>query len=61
MDPSADYLIMVKATHSANYSLLAVNASIQGTCALPEKGIIASNQKTWPEIAIQMGIKPPWI
>jgi hypothetical protein len=59
MDPLADYLAMVDAACSANYSLLAVNASIQGTCALPEKDVIAPNQKTWPETAVWMGIKPP--
>jgi hypothetical protein len=60
MDPLADYLAMVDAARSANYSLLAVNASIQGTCALPEKDVITPNQKTWLETAVWMGIKPPW-
>jgi hypothetical protein len=58
MDPSADYLAMVNTARSANYSLSAVNASIQGTHALPEKDVIAPNQKTWPEMAVRMGIKP---
>jgi hypothetical protein len=59
MDPLADYSAMVEATCSTNYSLLAVNASIQGTHALLEKDIITPNQKTWPETAVWMGIKPP--
>jgi hypothetical protein len=58
MDPSADYLAMVDTAHSANYSLSAVNASIQGTHALPEKDVIVPNQKIWLEMAVQMGIKP---
>jgi hypothetical protein len=61
MDPSADYSAMVDATYSANYSLLAVNASIQGTHALPEKDVIMPNQKTWLEMAVRMGVKPPWM
>jgi hypothetical protein len=52
---------MVDATHSTNYSLSAVNASIQGTHALLKKDIIMPNQKTWPEMAIQMAVKPPWM
>jgi hypothetical protein len=61
MDPSADYLAMVEAAHSTNYSLSVVNASIQGTRALLEKDVIVPNQKTWPEMAIRMGVKPPWM
>jgi len=60
MDHLADYLAIVEATWSANFSLLAANASIQGTRALPEKDIITPNQKTWMEMAAQMGMKPAW-
>jgi len=58
MDHSADYSAIVEAARSANFSLSAANASIQGTHALPEKDIIAPNQKTWTEMAIRMGMKP---
>jgi len=58
MDHLADYSAIVKATWSANFSLLAANASIQGTHALPEKDIIVPNQKTWTEMAVWMGMKP---
>jgi len=46
-----DHLAIIEATWSANYSLLAANTSLQGTCALPEKDIILPNQKTWLEMA----------
>ena len=60
MDHLADYLAIVKAAWSTNFSLSAANASIQGTHALPEKDVIAPNQKTWMETAIRMGMKPTW-
>jgi len=58
MDHSADHSAIIEAAQSANYSLSAANASLQGTCALPEKDIILPNQKTWLETAAQMGVKP---
>jgi len=51
MDHSANHLAIIEATQSANYSLSVANASLQGTCALPEKDIIPPNQKTWPGMA----------
>jgi hypothetical protein len=59
MDRSADYSAMVESARSTRYGLLAANASVQGTRALPEKDVIAPNQKTWPETAVRMGVKPP--
>ena len=57
MDHLADHLAIIEAAWSANYSLLVANASLQGTCALPEKDIIPPNQKTWLEMAAHMEAK----
>jgi hypothetical protein len=59
MDCSADYLAMVESIQSMRYGLLVANASVQGTHTLPEKDVIAPNQKTWLETAVWMGVKPP--
>ena len=59
MDRTADCSAMVEAACSIKYSLEAANASLQGTRALPEKDVIAPNQKTWSETAVRMGVKPP--
>ena len=58
IDQSAEYSAMVKGARTLKYSLLAASASLQGSRALPERDIIAPNQKSWPETAAQMGVKP---
>jgi len=58
MDHLANHSAIIEAAWSANYSLSAANTSLQGTCALLKKDIIPPNQKTWPETAAQMGVKP---
>jgi hypothetical protein len=47
MDRTADCSAMVEAACSIKYSLEAANTSLQGTRVLPEKDVIAPNQKTW--------------
>ena len=48
---------VIEAFRSANYSLVTAITSMEGNSALPEKNIIAPNQKSWPEMAQCMGAK----
>jgi hypothetical protein len=48
---------ILEAARSAKYMLAAAIASTQGSNALPEKDIIAPNQKSWTETAEWMGVK----
>ena len=57
IDRSADSSATLEAARSAKYSLTAAIASHQSIRALPEKEIIAPNQKSWPETAERMGAK----
>ena len=50
VETTADSAV-VEAARSAKYSLTAAVASLQSTRALPEKDVIAPNQKSWPETA----------
>jgi hypothetical protein len=47
---------VIKAAHSAKYSLMAAIAATQGNTALPNLDVIARNHKSWMETAKQMGI-----
>jgi hypothetical protein len=47
---------VVEAYRTLKYSLMATLASRQGMSALPNKESIPPNQRTWPEMAEQMGI-----
>jgi hypothetical protein len=47
-------LAIIKATHLAKYTLM---VAITGSNTLPEKDIIMPNQKSWMEMAKQMGVK----
>jgi hypothetical protein len=48
---------VMEAFRSAKYSLATAIASMEGNSALPEKDVIAPNQKSWPETAARMGVK----
>ena len=48
---------ILEATHSAKYTLAVAIALTQGSNALPEKDVIAPNQKSWMEMAKWMGVK----
>jgi hypothetical protein len=48
---------MVEAFRAAKYSLTSAIASFNGKAALPEKDVIAPNQKSWSEMAERMGAK----
>jgi len=48
---------VIEAFRSAKYSLTTAIASLDGRSTLPEMDIIASNQRSWPEIAERMGAK----
>ena len=48
---------VIEAVRSAKYSLTAAAALMEGDDALPEKDIIAPNQRSWPETAERMGAK----
>src|SRR6266851_2953500 len=48
---------VLEAARSAKYTLTVAIASIQGSNALPEKDIVAPNQKSWTETAKWMGVK----
>jgi hypothetical protein len=48
---------ILEAARSAKYTLTTAIASIQGSSALPEKDVIAPNQKSWTETAERMGVK----
>lgn len=48
---------VIEAFRSANYSLAMAIASMEGNSALPERDVIAPNQKSWPETARRMGAK----
>ena len=50
-------LAVLEAARSAKYTLMVAIASIQGSNALPEKDIVAPNQKSWMETAKRMGVK----
>jgi hypothetical protein len=48
---------VIEAFRSAKYSLTTAIASLDGRSALPEKDVIAPNQRSWPETAERMGAK----
>ena len=48
---------VVEAFWSVKYSLAMAIASIEGERALPEKDVIAPNQRSWPETAKRMGAR----
>ena len=48
---------ILEAARSAKYTLAAAIASTQGSSALPEKDVLAPNQKSWTETAERMGVK----
>jgi hypothetical protein len=48
---------ILEAARSAKYTLAAAIASTQGSNALPEKDVVAPNQKSWTETAERMGVK----
>jgi hypothetical protein len=48
---------VIEAFRAAKYSLTTAIASMEGNSALPEKDVIAPNQKSWPETARRMGAK----
>jgi hypothetical protein len=48
---------VIEAFRSAKYSLTTAIASLDGRSALPEKDVIAPNQRSWPETAQRMGTK----
>jgi hypothetical protein len=50
-------LAILEAACLAKYMLVAAIASTQGSSTLPEKDVIVPNQKSWTEMAEQMGIK----
>ena len=56
-EESAPNWAVIEAFQSAKYSLTTVIASMEGKGVLPEKDVIAPNQKSWPETAKCMGAK----
>jgi hypothetical protein len=56
-EESAPNLAVVEAFRAAKYSLTSAIASFNGKGALPEKDVIAPNQKSWSETAERMGAK----
>jgi hypothetical protein len=54
---SVPNLAVIEAFRSAKYSLTTAIASMEGRNALPEKDVIAPNQKSWPETANRMGAR----
>ena len=48
---------VLEAFQSAKYSLTTAITSIDGKGALPEKDVIAPNQRSWPETSKRMGAK----
>jgi hypothetical protein len=52
----AQYDTVIKAAHSAKYSLMAAIVATQGNTALPNLDVIAWNHKLWMETTKQMGI-----
>lgn len=56
-EQSAPNPAVIEAFRSAKYSLTTAVASMEGRSALPEKDVIAPNQKSWPETAERMGAK----
>jgi hypothetical protein len=54
---SAPNPAVLEAFRSAKYSLTAAIASVEGNSALPEKDVLAPNQRSWPETAKRMGAK----
>jgi hypothetical protein len=57
IDQSSMSLAVLEAIQLAKYSLAAAIASTQGTSAIPDKEVIAPNQKSWMETAERMGVK----
>jgi hypothetical protein len=56
-DQSADSSAVLETARSVKYTLTTAIASLQSACPLPEKDVIAPNQKSWPETAKRMGAK----
>jgi hypothetical protein len=56
-DPSAPSPAVLEAVRSAKFSLTAAITSAQETSAIPDKEVIAPNQKSWTETAVHMGVK----
>jgi hypothetical protein len=56
-DPSTPSLAILEAVRSAKFSLTVAITSAQGTSAILDKEVITTNQKTWMETAMRMGIK----
>jgi hypothetical protein len=56
-DQSVPSPAILEAVRSAKFSLTAAIASAQGTSAIPDKEVIAPNQKSWTETAVRMGVK----
>jgi hypothetical protein len=54
---SAPNPAIIEAFRSAKYSLTTAIASLDGNAPLPEKDVIAPNQRSWPETAERMGAK----
>jgi hypothetical protein len=54
---SAPSPAILEAIRLAKFSLTVAIASAQGTSAIPDKEVIAPNQKSWIETAMRMGIK----
>ena len=50
-------LAILEAAHLAKYTLVAAITLTQGLSALSEKDVITPNQKSWIEMAEQMGVK----
>jgi hypothetical protein len=48
---------VIEAFRSAKYSLTTAIASLDGRSALPEKDVIAPNQRSWPETVERMGAR----
>jgi hypothetical protein len=57
IDQSSMSPAVLEAVRLAKYSLAAAIASTQGTSAIPDKEVIAPNQKSWTETAERMGVK----
>jgi hypothetical protein len=51
--------VFIETLRTAKYTLTAVDASAEGTSALPDRESVVPNQKSWGETAARMGIKHP--
>ena len=49
--------VVIEAVHSVKHTLTAALASTRGAWALPNKENISPNQRSWMEMAEQMGVK----